>query len=186
MKVLSSLSILFSALAISACSTYPMGLSESEWNALTPEQRQQAVQQQAELDDKYRIAQQEAEIREQEERAQQKADSNPGEWLQCTLTENRIYRGFEWKQAQDDAFEILAGDKLQLNIEKDDFVDVSLNVTFDGQIIELCHFNKCDRVTGTSKQYQAGIDKQIVLEKTYQGVLHCDAVKRQPMVYKVL
>ncbi|ELL1563293.1 TPA: hypothetical protein PX804_001238 [Vibrio cholerae] len=86
------------ALLLSACASYPLGMSEAQWLALTPEQQYDAQLKQAELDrqrEARRLAEQQA--REQALKEQQaqlelvRENAKYGERVQCVLQNSELY-----------------------------------------------------------------------------------------------
>ncbi|MGL6355733.1 hypothetical protein ACSZMT_18810 [Aeromonas veronii] len=86
------------ALLLTACASYPLGMSEAQWLALSPEQQYDAQLKQAELDrqrEARRLAEQQA--REQALKEQQaqlelaRENAKYGERVQCVLQNSELY-----------------------------------------------------------------------------------------------
>lgn len=92
------------ALLLTACISYPLGMSEAQWLALTPEQQYDAQLKQAELDrqrEARRLAEQQA--REQALKEQQaqlelaRENAKYGERVQCVLQNSELYFNKKWR-----------------------------------------------------------------------------------------
>lgn len=103
------------ALLLSACASYPLGMSEAQWLALTPEQQYDAQIKQAELDrqrEARRLAEQQA--REQALKEQQaqlalaRNNANYGERVQCVLQNSELYINKKWRASEPLALDLLA------------------------------------------------------------------------------
>ena len=173
---------LLMCLLLSACARYPLGMSEAEWQQLTPEQQIQAHQQQAEINAARDAARAERERQRAEAERQRllelearRQNASPGDWLQCTLTGNEIYASKKWRPATDTAFELFRHDQASVEIRDDHYSQQRITVNYDGQIIELCSFTQCDRMVGTNRQFMNGVSKTVAIKNTLRGTLRCDA-----------
>ncbi|EKF9985861.1 hypothetical protein O1D80_003343 [Vibrio cholerae] len=128
------------ALLLSACASYPLGMSEAQWLALTPEQQYDAQLKQAELDrqrEARRLAEQQA--REQALKEQQaqlelaRENAKYGERVQCVLQNSELY----FSASEPLALDLLANQPAQAVKQStaDGRYGFNLYAQFDGQIL---------------------------------------------------
>ncbi|ENM3782774.1 hypothetical protein V9N53_000002 [Vibrio cholerae] len=127
------------ALLLSACASYPLGMSEAQWLALTPEQQYDAQLKQAELDrqrEARRLAEQQA--REQalkEQQAQLKLARENAKYGERVHSE--LYFNKKWRASEPLALDLLANQPAQAVKQStaDGRYGFNLYAQFDGQIL---------------------------------------------------
>lgn len=186
--------ILASALLLTACATtYPLGMSEDEWNRLNPAQQLDARQKQAAIDQAERERRAHAaRLAAEEERRQQELhqarlrNAQPGEIVQCVLEDAEGYFGSEWRAAEPTGFTVLRGFSEHVTIAQQDRQSrrVTAEARFDGAKVELCrpNRNECAVLAATQNQLQRGVQRTINLDRVVRGTLYCDT----PRPYKNL
>ncbi len=123
-----ALPALVMVIALAACANpYPMGLSEREWQALTPERQAELSVREAELRAERQAAREaearrqaeraaEAERRRQEELAARRANARFGDILAVTLQGGTMESGSELFALEPLAFEILRGERKRITL----------------------------------------------------------------------
>jgi len=184
--------IFFFVLAGCAAS-YPLGIPESQWLAMSTEQRFQAQQKQAELD-RATEEQRAADARAREAEAVKQAaklearrrDAKYGERVQCVFSDAEAHLGGKWRSIEPVALDLVNGMEVALSL-----VEPSGHKTrhrtmayarFDGQTLSLCRDadhdrrnpSSCLRILGTFADYRRGIDQRINSERYLRGHLRCD------------
>lgn len=177
------------ALLLTACSSYPLGMSKKSWEALTPEQQLDAAKKQAEIDEEKaaRLAEQrrlqaEAEAKYLAEMAEKRANAKPGDIVQCVLQPIEVYRGKKWVSAKPVSFDLVVGEVASARLsEKDGYYSTELFATFNQQRFIACEHKydldtgrNCLEVAGTLRQFDQGIQRKFNLHERMRGVVYCD------------
>lgn len=185
---------LASVFLLTACANnYPLGMSEDEWNRLTPAQQLDARQQQATIDQAERERRaQAARLAAEEERRQQELyqerlrNAQPGEIVQCVIENAEGYFGSEWRAAEPTGFMVLRGFSEQVTLAQQDRPSrrVTAEARFDGAKVELCrpNRNECAVLPATQNQLQRGVQRTIALDRVVRGELYCDT----PRTYRTI
>ncbi|MBJ6909051.1 hypothetical protein JG661_07000 [Vibrio cholerae] len=186
------LSSVVCALLLTACASYPLGMSEAQWLALTPEQQYDAQLKQAELDrqrEARRLAEQQA--REQALKEQQaqlelaRENAKYGERVQCVLQNSELYFNKKWRASEPLALDLLAKQPAQAVKQStaDGRYGFTLYAQFDGQTLSLCrHENsrrqECALMLGTFNDYHRGLRQAIQQDNWLRGQLRCQFVPK--------
>ncbi|HGF7509081.1 hypothetical protein ABUS74_06595 [Vibrio cholerae] len=170
------------ALLLSACASYPLGMSEAQWLALTPEQQYDAQLKQAELD-RQREARLLAEQQAQLELARENAKY--GERVQCVLQNSELYFNKKWRASEPLALDLLANQPAQAVKQStaDGRYGFTLYAQFDGQTLSLCrHENsrrqECALMLGTFNDYHRGMRQTIQQDNWLRGQLRWQFVPK--------
>ncbi|EIF8946683.1 hypothetical protein LF048_000270 [Vibrio cholerae] len=128
------------ALLLSACASYPLGMSEAQWLALTPEQQYDAQLKQAELDrqrEARRLAEQQALKEQQAQLELASENAKYGERVQCVLQNSELYFNKKWRASEPLALDLLANQPAQAVKQStaDGRYGFNLYAQFDGQIL---------------------------------------------------
>lgn len=177
------------ALFLSACTFYPLNMTEAEWLALTPEQRLEAREAQQRLNAEARQAREQQALQQEQLRLQQEAlrlqrlqSAEYGERLQCVLREGTGYIGGQWRPLQPLAVELLSGDAFELELRdvESDYRQVKVVMSFDGQTVRVCdaYQQRCANLVSTTRGYERGERASIQLERTVRATLLCDLPPR--------
>ncbi len=181
---------------LSACSSYPLGMSKAQWEALTPDEQFKAQQQQVELDQQ-RAQQRAAEARQralalEQERAAlalRRQQASYGEHLQCVLSEAQAKLGGRWRAVEPLAMDLIIAEQASYtlaHIEKG-YVRYSQPVyaRFDGQTLRLCEYEGdmadqrlCAKIIGTFGDYQRGFNQPLSSSDYIQGRVRCQFVPK--------
>lgn len=183
-------------LPLAACTSYPLGMSEAEWLALSPAQQLEARQTQAELDaqDARRRA---AERAEAERRAQAEEQERQRTWtalrhnarygdiVQCVVSGTADFRP-GWRPIDRAGVSLVRGEVGQITLsEHAGRRSKPLWAAFsqDGMTVTLCRYDPlergyhqgkdCTRAVGTALDYQTGLTQPIDLPEILRGSLHC-------------
>ena len=197
MRYIISILVILTAL-VGCASRYPLGMSEVEWNTLTPEQQLEARNHQAALDEAARErreaaaqlrAEQERERAEQERKEQQAylqaiRDAQPGELLQCTLSNAEGYFSNQWQTLEPIGFNLLVGyqhNAVLTNANRSS-QSVRMNLLYTGANIQICTDNRreCTNFVATQNQLRNGVTQFISLANTARGEMYCDIPNLQP------
>lgn len=188
-----SSSAIFSTLAallLTGCMTsYPLGMSEDEWERLSPQQQLDARERQAELDQRERERRAEAariaaeeERRERERREQRLRNAQPGEIVQCVVNNAEGYYAGAWRTAEPVGFTVVRGYPEVIDIPEQDRATrrVQAEARFDGAQITLCrpNRNECTTLAATQNQLRCGAQRNIQLNRVVRGTLYCDTPNR--------
>ena len=175
-------------LILSACSNYPLNMSEEEWQALTAEQQLAARQQQAELDEaralrRAREAEAKAAEAERAALALQEARKHAayGDNVQCVFSPVQAYLNSKWRTAEPLALDLVRGYEHPVTIsEQSRYSRYSLHAVayFDGQVVELCpeytsNRHRCARLLANQVDYQRGVEADVASDKFIKGRLRC-------------
>lgn len=184
-------------LVLAGCgASNPLRIPDDQWSQMTPEQKLQAYEQQAELD-KARIeakaqerqAQIEADARKQEALMRLRQNARYGDWVQCVLEPLEVRYSSKWRDAKPVAFDLVKGETRSLRLQdRSERYSATGWVRFqdNGQTVSLCrsHSNSyglrdCVELLGTTREFHRGIKKSIEVEKFLRGQIRCD-LKRVP------
>lgn len=193
------IALLMLTLGLIACGPYhPMGISDEEWQTLTPEQRMQARELQAEVDkakaaeraEKARIrAEQEA--REQALIEERRANPQYGERVQCVLTEGQAKLSRKWRSIEPVGVDLVIGEKQAFDVLhlRDGRTRYSRSgyASFDGQRVNMCLHsnsiptsNQCASLVATTRQFDRGVSQNISSKDFLRGKMRCDLVLPEP------
>lgn len=187
---------LLTILLFSGCTMYPLGMDEESWHQLSPQQKLEASQKQAELDRArdIRLAS-EAEARAEEARREaatlllRRQEAGYGERVQCVLDPATYRSGDEWTRLQPVAMDLVTG--LRLNIElneaKRSYRTRQALAWFDGQQVFICpdeysarrQSADCLRVVGHYAAYRNGLKRKVESGSFIRGLLRCSFVGRE-------
>ncbi len=181
--------MLLMAVLASACSYYPLGISEQQWQAMTADQRHEAYMEQsrqndAERERMLRLQQTQLVLQEQQrrERELQLEQAGPGQVLQCVLDQVEADFGKnKWRKANPVALELLQGEQQALVLERADknHQQLVLRARFEPMQLRLCDRNSCASVVGTRTDFQRG-RWQPVTAKTFKAVVKCQYRSHYP------
>lgn len=181
--------ILMSSLA--ACTIYPLGMSEDEWESLTPAQQMQARSKQAELDQAERERRAEvariAAEREAKERAEYETrlqNASYGEVVQCVVRDAEGHLGGSWRPAAPAGFTLLRNYPTNVRFTEQGRPTrgVDGQATFDGSTVSLCRTNRkeCGTLVATQNQFRDGVKQEINISRLIRGTLYCDLPRPAP------
>ena len=182
MKLRFVLLLVLSMVVLVGCSSNPLGMSDAEWEALTPQQQLVARTKQAELDEQARLRRQQAQIAKEAEQARLenlRHNAPSGEVVQCTLTSARArFAHNEWHPAQPMAVAIhRSEDRRQVRIAQEDRPSraATLHMGFDGMIVKVCRWydRDCAVLAGTNRDYNRGHSSHIRVPDLVDGTLSC-------------
>ena len=172
-------------LVLSACASYPLGMSEQEWQALSPEQQLTARERQAQLDQAERVRRAAAaEQRAERERAEQReyqqrlSQAQPGEVVQCVVNHGEGYYGGQWLSAEPAGVTLLRGFSQTLQVAQRDRPSrsVQLEMEYVGASVRLCRVNQrdCSTIAATQNQFRQGVTRSVNIPRTLRGEIYCD------------
>lgn len=191
------LSLLLTALIIiTACASYPLGMSEDEWNRLSPQQQLDARERQARLEQDERqrraeVARQRAEQEREEQRRYQDmlANAEPGDIVQCVLQNGEGYYAGNWRSAESVGFSLLRDYTQTVAIAEQGRPtrNVSTEMTYNGANISVCRPNNrdCVNIAATQNQLRRGMTQDIQVNRAIRGTLYCDIPNRERLRYRV-
>ncbi|MCH8502569.1 MAG: hypothetical protein LAT77_11750 [Aliidiomarina sp.] len=165
-----------------ACSSNPLGMSDDEWDALTPEQKLEARQEQARLEQRRRElasieerARQEQEHKERELLQQRLATARYGEIVQCMMPDPLGHLSSGWRQAEPLAFTAVIGFEVPVTVERKDRPTQTITgeASFDGQTLRICRHGECARIVGLEADYRDGYQQSIDIRRFVQGEIRC-------------
>jgi len=177
-----SMLLLLAVTLLVGCSFNPLGMSDAEWESLTPTQQFEARKIQAERDEAARVryAEQEAKAAtEQAQLAELRRNAPFGDVVQCTITDAKGYfYKDKWRPAQPVSVEMYRNDPVHsVSLVRQDSSRSStdLSMSFDGLNVKACrgHSGDCDVLAGTETQFRRGISRRIHVKKTVEGTLFC-------------
>lgn len=179
------LTFILGAVLLTACATYPLGLSEDEWNRLSSQQQLQARAQQAEIDQAERERRAEAARRraeqeqaEQERYQQALQSAAPGDVVQCVMQSGEGYLGGSWRAAAPVGFTLLRDHPQSVQIAEQGRPtrNVSAQVLYDGANVRVCRANNrdCANLVATQNQLRDGVTQSIEVNRAVRGQLYCD------------
>ena len=179
-------------LLVSGCASYPLGMTEEQWLALSPQHQFEARLKQAELDQlrderlaaEHKARQEEARLQQaQLEMARQQAVY--GERVQCVLDKAELRLLKKWRPLQPLAIDVVAGQaphKVDF-VTRDGRYSQGQYVSFDGQTLTICRQQDsrrqdCGALVATFNDYHRGIQQRLELEKSWFGDLRCQFVPK--------
>jgi len=182
-------------LLLTACVLrYPLGMTEREWLALSPEKQMEAKHAQAKLDAQAaeRRARQLALAAEQRAKAvrQRQADIDAlyargryRDFIQCVVKEPMVDFRPGWKKMHSIGFTLARREEREVYLEsKKGGRQASIWVYYsdDGIKVTLCRDvpgkfrrNQCDSLVATYLEYERGASKRINMPDRLQGTLEC-------------
>lgn len=189
------LALLALTLGLIACGPYhPMGISDEEWQKLTPAERMHAREQQAEID-KARAAERaerariraEQEAREQAIIDERRANPQYGERVQCVLTAGEARLNSKWRAIEPVAIDLVVGESQAFDVRhlRDGRTRYSRTgyASFDGQRVNMCLHsnsiptsNQCASLVATTRQFDRGVSQNIRSKDFVRGKMQCDLV----------
>ena len=194
------MALLVLSLGLMACGPYhPMGISDEEWQTLSPELRMQAREQQVKVD-KARAAEraEKARIRAEQEARQQaivderRANPQYGERVQCVLTNAEARLSSQWRSIETVAVDLVVGETKSMDVRhlRDGRTRYSRTgyASFDGQRVNMClhahsspSSNQCASLIATTRQFDRGISQNISSKDFVRGAMRCDLVLPEPI-----
>ena len=197
---------------LAACAPrHPLGIDDKDWQTLSPQQRLDALEQQAQLDlaqEQRRIAearQREAQARQQEaEAARQRAEleklrceARYGDRIQCVLDQAEVYRSRRWEPIESLAFDLVRHVELTTAMieqrHRQQRTIGTVYALFDGQTVSLCDRQgadsgrrQCLRLVGVFEDYRRGIRQQLVAPEFLRGELRCSLAPAEGMPLQLM
>lgn len=164
------------------CSVNPLGMSDAEWELLTPTQQLEARMVQEARDEAARVrrAEQAAQEAAEQARIEELRRNAPfGDVVQCTLTDAEGYfaKG-KWYPAQPVSIEMHRSESdrsVSLPRQSRPSMTTDLHMSFDGLTVKACRWydRDCDVLVGTEAQFRRGISRRIHVSKAVKGTLFC-------------
>lgn len=200
LDVLRGMGWLLGLMLLSGCASYPLGMSEQEWQALTPQQQLDAREKQSELDQKAaerRAAEArleaEREAQQQAELAQRKANAAYGERVQCVLQNAEYKEGKSWYALEPVGFDLVVGEIQPLSLvhikNKRTQYTRTAYAGFNGQTVSICRYQSanshsadCVRMVGTTLDYQRGLTRTLASRDYVRGTLRCGLKTAYPLL----
>ncbi|MBP0048812.1 hypothetical protein H9C73_08675 [Marinobacterium sp. AK62] len=185
------------AMAVLGCTSYPLGLDEDSWRELSPQQKLEASQKQAELDQArdLRLAR-EAEARAEAAREEAnrlmllRQQAKYGERVQCVLEPISHHRSGEWRRLEPTALDLVSGVPVEVEFYEPGRASRAREAVarFDGQRVQICpgeyaaryRSEACIIAVGHYRDYHRGMRRQIDSEGFLKGQLDCSFVGREP------
>ena len=184
-----------SALGLAACTSNPLGMSDQEWAALTPEQRLQVRQKQLEYAQALE-QRQAAALAERQAQARQRAaelelrrqQARYGERVQCVLAPAQGWFNQQWRDIEPLALDLLTGSEQVVTVRQMQVhaprYSARAYARFDGQQVSLClrsesessPNNRCVRFLGTFADYRHGIAQPVHSHQYVRGQMRCSLV----------
>lgn len=182
--------LIFSAVAaLSACARYPLDMSKEEWNALPPDLRYVARQEQAALDRarseerRAAYAAREREAQAQEDAYRQALANAPyGSRVSC-LIEGEAYLSGKWRTMDSVLFELMEDHPIKVPLRTlDRRYQTDGNAEFNGHRVSFCDRlhglsrqpNKCGVLSGTRFQYARGKGVRFHADQFMRGIMYCE------------
>ena len=185
-------------LALGGCgSSYPLDMPESEWKAMSPQERIDARQMQADLEkarEKRRAKEAEAREAEARKRAEELAkarrEADYGERVQCVFKNVKAYMGGDWRSVTPVAMDLVTGGEFEIELAepREGGLNYSTEayVDFDGQTVRICdrredrrrYDDRCARMLGTFKDYERGLRETVQGPDFVRGRLRCELVPK--------
>ena len=204
--------LLFLVLILSACAPrHPLNIDDKDWQALSPQQRLQALEQQAQLDlarEQRRSAeaqQHEAQARQREaEAARQQAEleklrcqARYGDRVHCVLEHAERYRSRRWEPIEPLAFDLIRHIELTAAMieqrQSHQRIQGTVYAVFDGQTVSLCDRQSADsgrrqclKLVGVFEDYRRGIRQQLVAPDFLRGELRCSLAPAEGMPLQLM
>lgn len=166
-------------LFFSACTMYPLGISEAEWNSMTPQQQLEARNKQADINLK---KQQEKERKEAQRKAEiQKRYQQAafGDILNCSVSGGiaDFYPG--WRPYAPQAFSIVRGEDKNITLYDNnkgrrttsfwtEYAESGMKLTFCKD--KGARRDKCQEIVGTTPSFTGGITQTLQLSRIMKDV----------------
>ncbi len=187
--------LLVSISFITACANYPLGMTEDEWNQLSPQQQLDARERQARLDQaeqaqRAKAARHRAELERAEQQRYQEmmANARPGDIVQCVLQDGEGYYGGSWRAAESVGFSLLRDYTQTVSIAEQGRPtrSVATEMTYNGANIRVCRPNNrdCVNLAATQNQLRSGVSKSIQVNRAIRGTLYCDMPNHDRVRYR--
>lgn len=184
------LSIAILLFSLSGCmTTYPLGFSEDEWLALSPQQQLDARQEQARLDADKRRETQARKDREAEALRQQKATvqkryqtAQYGDVVQCILKNTVVDFKPGWRDAEPVAFNLVKGEQKAIELHSRPSgkkTDVWVTLDEQGLNLSLCRNQSssrrdtCATLVATTQQFSQGYTTQMQVSDYLRTNIYC-------------
>jgi len=188
--------LLGAAILVNGCGTsYPLDLTEEEWEAMSPEERAETRKKQAALDkaeEERRAAEakaREAEARERaEELAKARREADYGQRVQCVLRDAEARFAGRWRAIEPITLDLATGMELAVDLAEPAEGGLRYSdegyASFDGQTVQICDrpaderrdTDRCARLLGTFKDYRRGLRETVKGRDFLRGQLRCDLV----------
>lgn len=192
------------AVMLVACGPfYPLGIPESQWLAMSNEQRLQAQQKQAELDrtaeerrmaearareSESRVRESEARMREAEVMRQHQEMQNLrqraryGDRLQCVIGSAEARIAGRWRNVEPVVLDLVRGSGMGFLVrEPHERMQTEGSAVFDGQALYICRdFNghrsphNCSRSAGSFEDYRRGFTQRVDVHDFLRGNMRCN------------
>ncbi|MEN3159735.1 hypothetical protein ABC502_15250 [Alkalimonas sp. NCh-2] len=180
---------------IAACANYPLGMTEDEWNRLSPQQQldareRQALLNQAEHARRAEAARHKAEQEREEQQRYQAmlANAGPGDIVQCVLQNGEGYYGSSWHPAEPVGFSLLRNYTQTVSFAEQGRPtrSITTELTYNGANIRVCRLNNrdCSNVAATQNQLRNGISQNIQVNRAIRGTLYCDIPNHDRVRYR--
>lgn len=176
---------------LTACGPhYPLGIPEERWATMSPSERLQAREKQAEVDRaRAEARRKEAEARlaqakaREAELAHARATAPPGQRVQCVLDPVEIKAGKDWVPAQPVALDLVAGMPIDFTVQArgKHYRTERGTARFDGMTVELCERYRdrdCARFVGTTHEFRHGKRGRIHARDFLRGQMRCSLAGR--------
>ncbi|NVJ90537.1 MAG: hypothetical protein HWE34_02710 [Methylocystaceae bacterium] len=187
------ISSLVCLLTLTACmASNPMGFSDEEWAALSPEQKYEARLKQNEIDEQKReerarekALEEDKEREHQERMALRYQNAQYGDIVQCIMKRGVVDYSSGWNDAEPLGFTLMRGESQELKSwSRDGKSSVPLFASFseDGMSVNLCRYKPsassrqrkyCATLTATTRQLHKGTTQSFNIEKYMHGHLYC-------------
>lgn len=174
--------LLLISLLLQGCTSHPLGISDDEWQQLTPELQLQARIKQSELDEAARLRrqqQQAARAAEEQRLVELRSNAPYGDVVQCTFRQTQArYANGEWHPAQPTSFAIhRTEDDRRINLPRQSRPSMStdVHVGFDGLNVKVCKWydRDCATLAGTERTFRRGYTQAIAVNGLMEGQLFC-------------
>ena len=175
------------AFVLAGCASNPLGMSDAEWEALSPSEKVEARVQQEKLNaaEMERRAEKRRQEAAKERELQDLRQNAPyGDVVQCTLTNAKAKFSGDWHPAQSVSVELHESeDRRQVRIAQADRPTrgETLHMGFDGMNVKVCKwYNRdCDVMAGSERSYERGATKRISVDGLVEGTLRCTLPRRK-------
>jgi len=175
---------------LSGCmTTYPLGFSENEWLALTPQQQLDARQEQARLDADKRREEQARKEREAEAKRHYQANiqkryqtARYGDVVQCLLKDTVVDFKPGWRDAEPVAFNLVKGEQKEIQLHsrpRGKKTDLWVHLDDQGLNLSLCRDQSnnrrdtCSTIVATTQQFSRGYTTQIQVSDYLRTNIYC-------------
>ncbi|WP_417796493.1 hypothetical protein [Terasakiella pusilla] len=190
MKKVAPLALAGLLFGLSGCmTTYPLGFSENEWLALTPQQQLDARQEQARLDADKRREEQARKEREAEAQRHYQANiqkryqtAQYGDVVQCILKNTVVDFKPGWRDAEPVAFNLVKGEQKAIELHSRPSgkkTDVWVTLDEQGLNLSLCRNQSssrrgtCATIVATTQQFSQGYTTQMQVSDYLRTNIYC-------------